>query len=213
MRSILCLFVLVGCGSEEAQTPQAQGTPEQGGAAASGSPGAPPTVALPALPEGQVVEVDGATSAFEWVGAKITKQHSGGFTGYEGRVVLGAENNVLGTEFEIDMATAFTDSEKLTKHLLNADFFDVRTFAKARFSSADVQVVEEQSHRVKGVLEFHGNSRSIEFPATIAVSETGVNVQAEFPLNRQDFGVSYPGKPDDLIKDQVQIKLNLNFPR
>ena len=157
--------------------------------------------------------MDGATSAFEWVGAKITKEHQGGFTGYEGRVVLGAENTVLGTEFEIDISSAFSDSDKLTKHLLDPDFFDVETFAKARFSSADIQVAEGDSHRVKGVLEFHGNTRTIEFPATIAVSDTAVNVQADFPLNRQDFGVSYPGKPDDLIKDQVQIKLNLSFPR
>lgn len=213
MRVFLSVFLLVGCGSDEPQTPPDQGAPEPVGDAASGAPAAPPTVALPALPEGQVVEVDVAASAFEWVGAKITKKHPGGFAGYEGRVVLGTENNVLGTEFEIDISTAFSDSEKLTKHLLNADFFDVETFAKARFSSADVQAVEGESHRVKGVLEFHGNNRSIEFPATIAVSDAAVSVQADFPLNRQDFGVSYPGKPDDLIKDEVQIKLNLSFPR
>ena len=213
MRSILWLSLVVGCGSEAPEAPQPGNGPEQAGQAPAGAPAAPASVALPALPEGQVVEVDAANSSFGWVGAKITKQHIGGFKGYQGRVALGADNSVLGTEFEIDMSTTFSDSEKLTKHLMDPDFFDVEKFAKARFASADIKAVEGQPHQVKGVLDFHGNTRNIEFPATISVSDTAVSVQADFPLNRQDFGVSYPGRPDDLIKDNVQIKLNLSFPR
>ena len=32
------------------------------------------------------------------------------------------------------------------------------------------------------------------------------------PINRQDWGISYRGMADDLIKDEVLIKLNLLFP-
>ena len=34
-------------------------------------------------------------------------------------------------------------------------------------------------------------------------------VEAEFGLNRKDFGILYTGKADDLIKDDVLIKLNI----
>ena len=37
-----------------------------------------------------------------------------------------------------------------------------------------------------------------------------VNAEAEFVINRKDFGIAYPGKPDDLIKDDVAIKLSLH---
>jgi hypothetical protein len=36
-----------------------------------------------------------------------------------------------------------------------------------------------------------------------------VDVDAEFVINRKDFGVVYPGMPDDLIKDDVLLKLQL----
>ena len=36
---------------------------------------------------------------------------------------------------------------------------------------------------------------------------------AEFSINRQDFGISYPGMRDDLIRDLVVLKLSLKLPR
>ena len=36
---------------------------------------------------------------------------------------------------------------------------------------------------------------------------------AEFAINRKDFGLLYPGKADDLIRDGVVIKLTLKVPR
>jgi len=35
-------------------------------------------------------------------------------------------------------------------------------------------------------------------------------VQASFGINRKDFNIIYPGMPDDLIKDEVLIRLNVN---
>jgi hypothetical protein len=35
-------------------------------------------------------------------------------------------------------------------------------------------------------------------------------VDAEFAINRKDFGVVYPGMPDDLIKDDVLLKLKIH---
>ena len=60
---------------------------------------------------------------------------------------------------------------------------------------------------VTGDLELHGEKKSISFPATITVTADGVSGTAEFSINRKDFKIVYPGKPDDLIKDDVAIKL------
>jgi polyisoprenoid-binding protein YceI len=65
---------------------------------------------------------------------------------------------------------------------------------------------------VTGVLDFHGKRRPLSFPATVAVGETAITVSATFDINRQNWGVAYPGKPDDLIKDDVRIHLDLTFP-
>jgi len=169
-------------------------------------------MALPDLPAGTHVSVDGSASTFGFVGAKITNEHPGGFKSYEGHVVLDEAGQVVGTSFTISLDSVFSDSEKLTGHLKKPDFFDVAQFGAARFSSAEIQAAGE-GHTVSGVLDLHGVTKTISFPAKIGVAEDSVHVTAEFDLNRQDFGISYPGKPDDLIKDQVKIKLDLVFPR
>jgi len=63
---------------------------------------------------------------------------------------------------------------------------------------------------VTGNLELHGVTKSITFPATITVQGDTVAVKAEFAINRKDFGIVYPGKPDDLIKDDVLLRLNIS---
>ena len=47
----------------------------------------------------------------------------------------------------------------------------------------------------------------------ITVTADTVSVDAEFAINRKDFGIVYKGKADDLIRDEVVIKLNLRVPR
>ena len=56
----------------------------------------------------------------------------------------------------------------------------------------------------------HGVTRAITFPATIGVSANEVTVNAEFAINRKDFGIVYPGKPDDLIADDVALKFEIH---
>ncbi len=40
-----------------------------------------------------------------------------------------------------------------------------------------------------------------------------ISLNAEFAINRKDFGIVYAGKADDLIRDGVVIKLALKVPR
>jgi polyisoprenoid-binding protein YceI len=52
-------------------------------------------------------------------------------------------------------------------------------------------------------------TKSISFPATIKINSDAVDVDTEFAINRKDFGIVYPGMPDDLIKDDVLLKLHV----
>ena len=60
-----------------------------------------------------------------------------------------------------------------------------------------------------GNLDLHGVTKSISFPADIQISDNEVAVKAEFAINRKDFNINYPGRPNDLIRDNVVIKLDL----
>ena len=63
---------------------------------------------------------------------------------------------------------------------------------------------------VTGSLTLHGVTKTLSFPADITVGAEQVDVKAEFALNRKDFGIVYPGKPDDLIADNVLLTLDVH---
>jgi len=48
----------------------------------------------------------------------------------------------------------------------------------------------------------------VSFPATVTVAADSVTAQTEFVVNRKDFGIVYPGMPDDLIQDNVLMKIS-----
>ena len=108
-----------------------------------------------------------------------------------------------------------SDSENLDKHLRTADFFDVEKYPKASFTSTEIKAGGQggATHTVTGELELHGVKKTISFPATITVGADAVTGSSEFVINRKDFGIVTAGKPDDLIRDDVLMKLSLKAPR
>ena len=150
---------------------------------------------------------DGTTSRVEWVGAKVTGKHDGGFKSFRGTVKLDPAAPEKGTvSVEIDTASLFTDNDKLEGHLKSADFFDVEKHPKASFVSTSASKADGK-WKITGNLTLHGVTKSITFPADVRVGSASVDVDAEFAINRKDFGIVYAGKPDDLIRDDVVIKL------
>src|SRR6185295_16300778 len=95
------------------------------------------------------------------------------------------------------------------------DFFDVQKYPKAHFESTSITPGGSAgaTHTITGLLDLHGVKKTIKFPATINVSPKEVRVKSEFALNRKEFGIAYPGAPDDLIRDDVLMKLDLVLPR
>ena len=153
-----------------------------------------------------------SNSKIEFVGAKVTASHDGGFTDFSGEVDLGDPVEASAIELTIQTNSLFADKEKLTKHLKSPDFFDVTKFPTATFRSTEIKK-DGEGHTISGDLTLHGVTKRISFPATVTVTESEVTANAEFSINRQDFGIAYAGMKDDLIRDLVVIKLSLQLPR
>jgi polyisoprenoid-binding protein YceI len=153
-----------------------------------------------------------SNSKIEFVGAKVTASHPGGFTDFSGKVDLGLPIEKSQIEITIQTASLYADKEKLTGHLKSPDFFDVGKFPTATFRSAEI-AKSGDAYTVAGDLTLHGVTKRISFPATIQATDAELNANAEFSINRQDFGISYPGMRDDLIRDLVVIRLSVKLPR
>jgi len=153
-----------------------------------------------------------ADSKIAFTGAKITKKHDGGFGSFEGTVGLVNGNPLMSAvQVNIDLASLTTDSEKLAKHLKSSDFFDVAKFPKADFGSTSIRPGSAPStYNITGKLNLHGVTKPLTFPATIKVTADAVDADGELSINRKDYGIVYPGMPDDLISDEVSIKLTIH---
>ncbi|HAB16177.1 MAG TPA: hypothetical protein DCE44_06985, partial [Verrucomicrobiales bacterium] len=60
-----------------------------------------------------------------------------------------------------------------------------------------------------GNLNLHGVTKSISFPATVQLAPDAVTLKAEFAINRRDFNINFPGMPNDLIRDNVVLNLDI----
>ena len=169
---------------------------------------------------GDAVPLAAGDSTVAWTGAKITGTHDGGFRDVTGEIYLDGET-VTGADVRIDAGSIYSDNEDLTGHLLSADFFEVETYPEARFQTDTLRPVAvadsvewaEATHFVTGRLTLHGQTNEITFPALVSVTPEAATVRATFNIERARWGLEYPGKPDDLIRDEVQIRLDARAPR
>ncbi|MDM7921401.1 MAG: YceI family protein, partial [Pyrinomonadaceae bacterium] len=167
------------------------------------------TNAAPELPaaKGEGLAISPENSKIGFIGSKVTGKHDGGFNKFTGLIDLvnnkAEESSVT---VDIDMTSVFTDAEGLTEHLQTDDFFSVAKFPKAKFASTKIvpdAAKGGNNFTVTGDLEMRGVKRSVTFPAMIAIGDSDVAVNAEFAINRKDFGIAYDGQKDNLINDNV----------
>ena len=206
MLALSLLVLAPGCKSEIDNKPAAEvsdtvATPTTTTQAAAG------TTSAPVIKE---------KSKIEFVGAKVTRDHHGKFNAFDGSIEY-ADGQPQRISFDIDLSSVETDTEKLTGHLKSPDFFDVAKYPKATFTSTSIAPAPAGSpagttHILRGTLDLHGTKKDVEIPVITHQTADGVHATSEFTINRHDWGISYRGAADDLIKDNVLIKLDLKFP-
>ena len=178
---------------------------------------AEPIAAASNVAAAQSIPLTPENTTIEFVGSKVTGSHEGGFKKFDGTFhLVPGQLAECRLEAEIDMDSTWSDSEKLTGHLKSADFFDVEKHATAKFVSTDLEPIKDDqdaTHTITGNLTLHGVTKSISFPATLEIRDEAASLQSEFAINRKDFGIVYPGSPDNLIRDEVVIRLSIDAPR
>ncbi|GAA4511006.1 MULTISPECIES: YceI family protein [Sphingobacterium] len=165
---------------------------------------------------GDAFTVDTAQSSVVWTGTKVTGSHTGTVAIKSGNVIV--ENGVIkGGKFVLDMNTiSSTDlegewKEKLDGHLKADDFFAVETYPEASFEITEVKAGATPSDLVvSGNLTIKGITKNITFDAKAEeVTDNTVKYSADFNIAREDWGVTYEGKKDDLISKEINFKVNV----
>jgi polyisoprenoid-binding protein YceI len=150
-------------------------------------------------------------STIKALGAKVTATHPIDFHDWDAKVTVDGDT-LTSLSYTVQMASLEADHPKLTAHLKDADFFDVATYPESTFVSTKVSegaTAEGMTHTVEGTLTIRGTSKNVTFPAKVSTKDGKVMAETEFAINRQDFGITYPGKKDDLIQDNVVLTVKV----
>lgn len=148
-------------------------------------------------------------STITYIGSKVTGSHDGGFKKFNGEFTVpdgkaeGSQGRVV-----IDLDSIWSDNDRLTNHLKSTDFFEVEKYPTSTFTLSQIEKTSD-GYTVNGELDLHGVKKNISFPAQIEVNEQQVTLTSEFFIKRFDFKITYPGKANDLIRDEVVIKLKI----
>lgn len=198
MLSLLCLLLMGACANpadDKAKAVTGQMTSAT-----------PETVA-----KSQKYSFDSQNSQIEFVGSKVIGSESGSFKQFSGVIDYAGQPEKSRVNVTIDMSSVKTDEDGLTTHLKTPDFFDVEKYPQATFTSSEIRPGGDKgaSHTVTGNFQLHGVTKSISFPATITATPDAVSVDSTFSINRKDFGINYAGAADNLIRDEVVMKLKI----
>jgi len=136
-------------------------------------------------------------SKVEWVGKKVTGQHTGTIDIKSGDLII-KDGKLSGGEFIIDM-TSLTSTDlsgeylqKLNGHLKSDDFFGVEKYPEAKFVIKKVKADDKNgSFEVTGDLTIKSTTKPISFKAQLVNSAEGIVAVADIVVDRSVYDVRY----------------------
>jgi polyisoprenoid-binding protein YceI len=168
-------------------------------------------VAAP-LSAAEVYNVSTEKSKIDFVGKKADGQHKGGFKKVSGAAHVDSDNPTASTiKLEIDAQSIWSDDDKLTDHLKNPDFFNVRKHPKITFESTKIERVSDEEAVIVGKLTMLEKTVETRVPVKVeSADEESIVLLAKFKIDRTLWGMTYgEGK----INKEVELDARLVFKR
>lgn len=165
---------------------------------------------------GKVLTLSSSESKVIAVGAKVTGKHEIAFPIQEGTLQL-SENPLCLSSGKIVLDIAHLqvldlqgeDKKELEDHLRSEDFFLAEKHPTAVFEITGCEKGTGDTILLSGNLTMRGVTKNIRFPAVLTQSGGKWQGKAAFYINRQEWGIAYRGRKDNLIRDEVDIRLDI----
>ncbi|AXG74885.1 YceI family protein [Flavobacterium arcticum] len=164
-------------------------------------------------------KINTSKSQVEWVGKKVTGEHSGVISFKEG-VLNFKSGKLTGGSFTVDMTSievtdlkAGEGKEKLEGHLKATDFFGTDAHKEATLVFTSVKATGGNKYAVIANLTIKGITKPVTFDLTVAKN----SATTEFKVDRTKYGIEYnsgsifDGLGDKVIYDDFELTVNLQF--
>ncbi len=99
--------------------------------------------------------------------------------------------------------------EHFNENYMESDSYPKATF-KGKIDNFDVAKLTETAkvYTIKGKMEMHGKTKDITITASIKKSNDGIEIDADFSLNTDDYGIEIPSIVSKKVSKKVLIKLD-----
>ena len=166
----------------------------------------------------QSKKIDVTKSKINWVGKKVTGEHSGTVNFQEGMLIFKGKK-VTGGNFTVDMtsltATDLTGEwkQKLDGHLKADDFFGTDKFKSATLKFTKIADKGNGLYTVTADLTIKGITNPVTFDLTVKEN----TATTAFKIDRTKYGIKYNSKSffeaigDKAIYDDFELTVNLQF--
>jgi polyisoprenoid-binding protein YceI len=159
---------------------------------------------------------DTLQTKLQWLGEKVTGQHTGTINLKSGWLNW-QDNKIVSGEFNIDM-TSLKESgsnERLEGHLKSDDFFGVEKFPVTKLFITGSTPFDKGTGVVSGTLTVKGVSNPIEFKAALQKKDDGLWFYANIIVDRTKYNIRYGSGTfidnlgDKTIFDEFRLKVSL----
>lgn len=166
----------------------------------------------------QTKKVDATKSSINWVGKKVTGQHTGTINLKSGELIF-KNDKLVGGNFTADM-TSLVDTDlkgeykgKLEGHLKSDDFFGVEKFPTSTMVFKTIVPKDKNNYTVTADLTVKGTTNPITFD--IYINENSATTKLK--VDRTKYGVKYGSGSffenlgDKVIYDDFELSVDLKF--
>jgi polyisoprenoid-binding protein YceI len=167
----------------------------------------------------QSKKIDATKSTINWVGKKVTGQHSGTLTVKDGALLF-KKSKLAGGTINVNMSTvAVTDlksgegKEDLEGHLKADDFFGVTKYPTAKIIFKKITDKKNGVYNVMGDLTIKGITNPINFELTT----TADSATSSLKIDRTKYGIKYnsgnffQNLGDKVISDEFELNVILKY--
>lgn len=148
-------------------------------------------------------DTEATESSLTFVGGSSLVDHDGGFSSFTVELTGSEDPTEATLTATIDLGSVYTDSERLTGHLQQEEFFDVENYPEATFTSTSIVTDGENTYDITGNLTIKDITKEIIMDD---VTITDDMIKASFDIPRKEFNVGNDSYGDKLLDELVPVE-------
>jgi len=150
-------------------------------------------------------------SNVEFTGHKVGGKQDGSFFLFAGSFEYDGNSFEGGKLYgSVEMDSLITKNDGLTSALKGPKFLDAKKYPEGTFASEKI-IKKGENYEVTGHFTFIGKAVKTTFPAMIVKAGDQVSIKANFEINRQDWGMTYKGIGEHVMRDNIDVRFDLVF--